>query len=253
MRLPAPDNLKSLSLLLASLIIYSGTPVVAGEATSGEYAHLSAEELVQEGVLLSRSDEHFKAIDLFSAAITKKPGYFQAHMQRARVRKLLGDFQAALTDLTKAIEIDSHSVQAYTERGWCYKKLNEEKKALADFDSALKLDSDYARALQLRASSKLKTGDYQGALADYNKYLVLRPNAGGNLSKLLLPTLNQVAPPRKTTFLPASKPAPAIANATTSDTSNDDTSKNETIPEDMDDKELAAINNKAAALIKSGR
>ncbi|MCA9802570.1 MAG: tetratricopeptide repeat protein [Cyanobacteria bacterium HKST-UBA02] len=241
-------------------------------AESIEFETMAPEELVAEGVAASRKDEHFRAIDLYSAAIKKNPRFREAYVQRARSRKLLGDFQAAIADLTRAIDLNPRSVPAYVDRGWCYKKLDDDRKAMSDLDQALKLDANSTRALEYRASLKLKMGDYQGSLADYNRFLALKPDAGKDLGRLLLPTLNKVAPPHKpeeitrpdTTFDIKIEPGDtAIAGSLQTDRTDtqtdsqtgsaveiDRTANNSA---DLDEKELANINNKAAEAIKAGK
>lgn len=233
-------------------------------AASVEYEIMAPEELVAEGVAASRKDEHFRAIDLYSAAIQKNPRFREAYVQRARSRKLLGDFQAAIADLTRAIDLNPRSVPAYVDRGWCYKKLDDDQKAMSDLNQALKLDANSTRALEYRASLKLKMGDYQGSLADYNHFLALKPDTGKDLGRLLLPTLNKVAPPHKpeeitrpdtTVDIRIEQAASSLQSDRTDikSRSTGEIDRTASASKDLDEKELAGINNKAAEAIKAGK
>jgi len=248
--------------VLFALNLYLPGRLLAAESI--EFETMAPEELVAEGVAASRKDEHFRAIDLYSAAIKKNPRFREAYVQRARSRKLLGDFQAAIADLTRAIDLNPKSAPAYVDRGWCYKKLDDSQKAMNDLNQALKLNAKSTRALEYRASLRLKMGDYQGSLADYNQFLALRPDAGKDLGRLLLPTLNRAAPPHKPEEItrPDSTVDIRIEQAALSlQTDQTDTRTGSTVEidrtasasADLNEKELANINNKAAEAIKAGK
>jgi len=51
----------------------------------------------------------------------------------------MGDYQSAIADYNRAIEIDPAYQQAYARRGWAYLQLEDFAKAEADFDKALAL------------------------------------------------------------------------------------------------------------------
>lgn len=54
----------------------------------------------------------------------------------------LGDFEAAITDFEKAIEIDPEDAEAYYSRGLAKEALGQTEKAEADFEKAKDLDPD---------------------------------------------------------------------------------------------------------------
>lgn len=86
-----------------------------------------------------------------------------------------GDYQGAIIDYTKAIEINPLSEIAYAYRGHAKYFLDKYKEALIDLDKAVGLNSDYGFAFFMRGVVKLSLNDYQGALADLDQAIVLDP------------------------------------------------------------------------------
>ena len=70
---------------------------------------------------------------------------------RGNTRYAMGDYQSAIADYNRAIEIDPDYSQAYARRGWVFLGLDELAKAEADFDKALKLAPGDAYAQSGRA------------------------------------------------------------------------------------------------------
>ena len=50
------------------------------------------------------------------------------------------EFERAVADLTKAVEIDPTSALAHCNLGWTYKSLGDEQKAIAHYRKALEID-----------------------------------------------------------------------------------------------------------------
>ena len=54
-----------------------------------------------------------------------------------------GEYDRAITDLDKAIQLDPKSATAHKDRGISYEKKSELQKALIDYNRAISLDSQY--------------------------------------------------------------------------------------------------------------
>ena len=89
-----------------------------------------------------------------------------------------GDHYGAISDYTKAIEIDPQNDDAFYNRG-------NSKLELKDYYGAI---SDYTRALELkpatdayynRGNAKTALKDYYGAISDYIKSIEIRPAVVG--------------------------------------------------------------------------
>jgi len=109
------------------------------------------------------------ALDDSNKAIEINNKFYIAYDNRGLVRKKLDDYKGAIDDFTKAIEIDNKYAGAYNHRGLAKEELEDYKGAIADFNIAIELDTkdDYSYYLRARANSKL--GNYENAIEDYDR------------------------------------------------------------------------------------
>jgi tetratricopeptide (TPR) repeat protein len=94
-----------------------------------------------------------------------------------------GDYQGAIDDLTKVIEINPQLARVYVHRGDLKKHLDKNSDALIDFNKAIELEPDYAYAYFLRAIVKSNLKDYQGAIADFDKVIGIDPLASNYIMR----------------------------------------------------------------------
>jgi len=80
-----------------------------------------------------------------------------------------GDYQGAINDFNKAIEINPKDADAYYNRGFAKAKLGDYRKAIEDFNKAIEINPKIAEAYYSRGVAKGNLGDYRGAIEDYNK------------------------------------------------------------------------------------
>ena len=112
-----------------------------------------------------------KAIDDYTEALARDIDDEQkqrAYTSRARQRNVLGHFNDALDDATKAIRI-SPDAWSYAERCAAYNGLNQPKMALADCDEAIRIRENTTEAYRYRAMTKRLLKDESGARADLAK------------------------------------------------------------------------------------
>ncbi|MDR2905285.1 MAG: tetratricopeptide repeat protein [Helicobacteraceae bacterium] len=87
------------------------------------------------------------------------------------------DYQTAISDYTKAIQIDPNNADAYYFRGFAYYKIfGDLDKAIPDFTKAIKIDPNNARAYVSRGNVYDSLGDHNKAIADYTKAIEIDPN-----------------------------------------------------------------------------
>jgi tetratricopeptide (TPR) repeat protein len=89
----------------------------------------------------------------------------------------LGEFESALADYARAIELDPQYAAAYFSRGSLHASRGDNKQAIADFDQAIRYDARFAAAYYGRGRAWGLEGHYQRTLADLEKYLELSPRA----------------------------------------------------------------------------
>jgi len=103
--------------------------------------------LIETGETLAPSYSYFltQATHNFTKAIKLNPKCATSYLNRAYCYLIRGEFQKAVDDYTKMIELDSQDVDvvvAYFYRGCAYGKLNEVKKAISDCNKAMELDPE---------------------------------------------------------------------------------------------------------------
>ena len=76
------------------------------------------------------------------------------------------DYDHALADLTRAVELEPGNADYWYERGRVYWSRNEPEKAIADFSKALELKPEHVQALMGRAELRINTKNIPGARED---------------------------------------------------------------------------------------
>jgi len=79
------------------------------------------------------------------------------------------DFNTAITEFTKAVEMNAKHAQSYAGRGYAYLNLKKYDLALADFNKAIDLESDSFFAYHFRGHTYRKQNKLDLAFADFSK------------------------------------------------------------------------------------
>ncbi len=96
-----------------------------------------------------------------------------AHAMRALAFSLQGQYQQALPDYSRAIELDPGSAIALNNRAWVRFRMKDFTAGLADVERALSLDPSSTHALDTRAHLRHSLGDASGAIADFEQAMRL--------------------------------------------------------------------------------
>ena len=112
-------------------------------------------------------------LTLFSDVIDKYPETGIAYNNRGNVRRDHNDFQGAMGDYNKAIELNYSD--AYNNRGILRNRMNDPKNAIEDFNRALQGKSNGDIAYYNRGLAKLNLRDFSGAAADFSKAIEINP------------------------------------------------------------------------------
>lgn len=120
--------------------------------------------------------EYQQAIADYHRALEVDPNYTSAYSSRGWTYYWLKDYQQAFVDFNHAVELDPRDPYAYCRRGWAYGRLKSYQQAITDFDHALELDPDFSWAYCGRGCVYHDLKDYQQALVDFNHALELDPN-----------------------------------------------------------------------------
>ncbi len=106
------------------------------------------------------------AITDFTKAIELNPKLVDAYNSRAAAKFSSGDKQGALADFTKAIELNPKSANTYNNRGSVKSDSGDNQGAMIDFSKAIAINHSFVPAYLNRAAIKLDNEDKQGAIAD---------------------------------------------------------------------------------------
>ena len=78
---------------------------------------------------------------------TQIRSYANAYTNRGNAYDKKGDFDHAIEDHTKAIDLDPNNAYAYFNRGNVYDKKGDHDRAIADYTQAIELKPNYAGGL----------------------------------------------------------------------------------------------------------
>lgn len=116
------------------------------------------------------------AIADFDQAIQLSPEQAYYFVERAITYRVKGDFDAALVDHKRALDLNSDDPGfLYFERGGTYRDMGELEEAIIDFDHAIQLRSDDPYWFFLRAVTHQEMGDPEAALAGLAEGIKLNP------------------------------------------------------------------------------
>ena len=153
------------------------TPPPAPEPPLGSDA---AERSLQDGLARQRAGDLDGAIVSYTNAIQLNPQDSRAYFNRALsyLYKGAGFYDQLIADANKAIELGTPNLaDAYSLRGTGWAGKGNFDKAIADHTRAIELKPNDAIAYNNRANDKLRQGDLEGALADCNKSIALDPSS----------------------------------------------------------------------------
>lgn len=95
-----------------------------------------------------------------------------------------GDCQSAITSYSKALALNPQYPEAYNNRAYTYMRMQEYNKALPDLDKAIEIRPNYVNALLNRGDiyNFYYHIDRAKAIADYDRVLKMSPQAYKNTS-----------------------------------------------------------------------
>lgn len=87
-----------------------------------------------------------------------------------------GEYQAAIQDFSRVIEINPNFAEAYYGRGLANFDLGNREEAIADYTQALAINPNYIDAYLGRGIAKFAVGDILGTIADANQIITINSN-----------------------------------------------------------------------------
>ncbi len=116
-----------------------------------------------------------QALSNLNKAIALDSALAEAYYYRAAVYATLGNSPEAIANFSHAIHLRPGDTTAYYNRGLLYSYDADYRGAIADFSTAIRLNENYPLAYIARAETYEKTGQVDSALADYETYIKICP------------------------------------------------------------------------------
>lgn len=129
----------------------------------------TAEEYLKSGITKHNSKDYEGAIKDYTKAIQLDKNLRDGYFNRGICELALQDIKAAKKDLDKTIELDPTFVKAYYSRATVSVSQQKYAEALPDLDKTIELDPTTPKALTLRGQIRAQTGNKKGACEDFNK------------------------------------------------------------------------------------
>ena len=136
---------------------------------------LTAMDYFFQARMLANRKDYDGAIDNYTKAINLDPKNVGFYINRGYVYYKKGDYPQAIKDCTKAIELDPKNAAAYINRGYVYYKKGEYIQAIADCTKAIEIDPKLATAYNNRGAAYKNKGEYNEAIADFTRAIELDP------------------------------------------------------------------------------
>ncbi|MGQ9838275.1 MAG: tetratricopeptide repeat protein [Cyanobacteriota bacterium] len=130
--------------------------------------HPSATHHITLAGLLAQQGSLATALTHLDAAIQLDPTSTAAFAKRASLHAYLGEWEAALADWSKAIELQPDPA-LYYNRGVVYSCVNRYDEAIADWDRCLEVDPQKPNTLYNRGNALYQLGELKAALDDYDR------------------------------------------------------------------------------------
>ena len=127
------------------------------------------------GIAYGEKDEYDLAIKDFTKAIELEPDYALAYNNRCAVYRKMGKYDKAIEDCNKAIKLKPDYAEPYNNRGAAYSNKGKIERAIEDYNIAIQLKPDFDKAYYNRGLAYHEKGELDLAIKDYSKAIELNP------------------------------------------------------------------------------
>jgi len=145
-------------------------------AMPAAFAAETVQEHMDNAILAEMDGDYDDAIAECNKAIDLDPNYADAYAERGYNYNSKKYYDQAIADETKAIELNPNFSFAYAERGYDYYNQRNYYQAIKDCNKAIEIDSKNDRAYQFRGYAYTEQGNYEQAVADETTAIGIRPD-----------------------------------------------------------------------------
>jgi tetratricopeptide (TPR) repeat protein len=134
-----------------------------------------AEAYFNRGNECKEKKDYDCAIDNYTKSIELVPQNSGAYGNRGLIYYTKGNYDQAIEDYNKAIEFYPQEALSYYNRGLAYGAKRNYDQAIKDLNKAIELNPEYANAYGARGGFHHNKGNFDQAIKDLNKALELNP------------------------------------------------------------------------------
>ena len=149
-------------------------------AHNKSYVEADSITYFQRGVEAHQREDLDTAIAYYDEIISAEPEntsiLADIYYNRGTAYSTIGEYDRAIEDLTKAIELRPNDSRAYYNRGGTYIDKKIYGLAIRDFDRALNLSPDDPSLYLLRGVANIEKQEYEFAASDFSRAIALNPN-----------------------------------------------------------------------------
>jgi tetratricopeptide (TPR) repeat protein len=131
------------------------------------------------GLAAAKGGDYDEAIRLLDKAIASgelsQENVGDTYINRGHAWYAKGDYDKAIADFTKSIEVYPGNAEAYYNRGFAWDDKGDYDRAIADYTKAIEIEPKYASAYYNRGIAWDGKGDSDKAIADYTKAIEINP------------------------------------------------------------------------------
>ena len=138
-------------------------------------AQTTADDFCASGDAKEQKYDYDGALADYNKAIDLDAKCAQAYDSRSFIEICKGDFDSAIADSTRAIELAPGNPGAFYDRGVARDNKGDFDGAISDYAHAAKLSPDSALSYALLGAARQSKGDSAGALADMDRAVGLEP------------------------------------------------------------------------------
>lgn len=113
--------------------------------------------------------KHFLIVTFLCSFIVGFGQTSKDYLDRAAVKIKQKDFKGAISEFTKAIELNPNSEKAFVSRGLMKDLIKDYPGAIADYSKGLEINPGNKDIYNVRGIAKVKLDDYRGAMLDFEK------------------------------------------------------------------------------------
>ena len=137
----------------------------------------TSEDYVAKALNKMESEDYQGALLDLNKSLELDPENAGTYILRGKVKRSLRNIQGAMQDFERAAELDPNESTAYLNLGHLKFSLKDYNGAIDEYSKAIETSQGdplhYAHYYNVRAQAKIKAEDYKGASIDYKKYMQL--------------------------------------------------------------------------------